>query len=155
MTEREKIEREIILDILAESSKWRISEEDQTDDCIRLEVMDRARRLLLGTETVDANGYAQSHPEVQGEPEVSPVLTEDDYKALEAAKVNEHLASVEKVNESRSKWERGKVRVFIDGKHVWKPRSECAKQPRDNSRGGCAWKWVWLGPQDKQEKEEA
>ena len=151
MTEREKIEREIILDILAESSKWRISEEDQTDDCIRLEVMDRARRLLLGTETVDANGYAQSHPEV----EVSPVLTEDDYKALEAAKVNEHLASVEKVNESRSKWERGKVRVFIDGKHVWKPRSECAKQPRDNSRGGCAWKWVWLGPQDKQEKEGA
>lgn len=156
MTEREKIEREIILDILAESSKWRISEEDQTDDCIRLEVMDRARRLLLGTETVDANGYAQSHPEV----EVSPVLTEDDYKALEAAKVNEHLASVEKVNESRSKWERGKVRVFIDGKHVWKPRSECYKAPRDNSKGGCAWTWRWIDPQDKKaqeghEKEEA
>lgn len=150
MTEREKIEREIILDILAESSKWRISEEDQNDDCIRLEVMDRARRLLLGTETVDANGYAQSHPEV----EVSPVLREDDYKALEAAKLNEHLASVEKVTDARSKWERSKVRVFIDGKHVWKPRAECVKQPRDNSRGGCAWKWAWIGPSDKKAQED-
>lgn len=150
MTEREKIEREIILDILAESSKWRISEEDQNDDCIRLEVMDRARRLLLGTETVDANGYAQSHPEV----EVSPVLREDDYKALEAARLNEHLASVEKVTDARSKWERSKVRVFIDGKHVWKPRAECVKQPRDNSKGGAPWKWVWLGPQDKKAQED-
>lgn len=136
MTEREKIEREIILDILAESSKWRISEEDQNDDCIRLEVMDRARRLLLGTETVDANGYAQSHPDI------TPVLTQDDYKVLEA----EHLASVEKVSEARSKWERDKVRVYIDGKHVWKPRAQCVKQPRDNSKGGAPWKWVWIDP---------
>lgn len=132
MTEREKIEREIILDILAESSKWRISEEDQTDDCIRLEVMDRARRLLLGTETVDANGYAQSHPEV------------------EVARMNEHLASVEKVMKARSKWERDRIRVNIDGKLVWKPRAQCVRQPRDTSKGGAPWKWVWINPQDKQ-----
>ena len=154
MTEREKIEREIILDILAESSKWRISEEDQTDDCIRLEVMDRARRLLLGTETVDANGYAQSHPEV----EVSPVLTEDDYKALEAAKLNEHLASPEKVesarSRSRSRWESGKVRCSENGRLVWRPRSECQKVPRDTSKGGPKWKWQWMGPQDKKAQEE-
>lgn len=131
MTEREKIEREIILDILAESSKWRISEEDQTDDCIRLEVMDRARRLLLGTETVDANGYAQSHPD--------NLPAEDE--ALTGA---EHLASVEKVSEARSKWERDKVRVYIDGKHVWKPRAQCVKERRDNSKGGAPWKWVWI-----------
>lgn len=132
MTEREKIEREIILDILAESSKWRISEEDQTDDCIRLEVMDRARRLLLGAETVDANGYAQSHPD--------NLPAEDE--ALTGA---EHLASVEKVSEARSKWERDKVRVYIDGKHVWRPRAECIRQLRDNSKGGAPWKWVWIG----------
>lgn len=150
MTEREKIEREIILDILAESSKWRISEEDQTDDCIRLEVMDRARRLLLGTETVDANGYAQSHPEV----EVSPVLTEDDYKALEAAKVNDHLASPEKVDDARKQWESSKVRCSENGRLVWHPRSECQKVPRDNSKGGPAWKWQWMGPQDKKAQED-
>lgn len=150
MTEREKIEREIILDILAESSKWRISEEDQTDDCIRLEVMDRARRLLLGSETVDANGYAQSHPEV----EVSPVLTEDDYKALEAAKVNDHLASPEKVDDARKQWESSKVRCSENGRLVWHPRSECQKVPRDNSKGGPAWKWQWMGPQDKKAQED-
>lgn len=150
MTEREKIEREIILDILAESSKWRISEEDQTDDCIRLEVMDRARRLLLGTETVDANGYAQSHPEV----EVSPVLTQDDYKALEAAKVNDHLASPEKVDDARKQWESSKVRCSENGRLVWHPRSECQKVPRDNSKGGPSWKWQWMGPKDKKAQED-
>lgn len=142
MTEREKIERELILDILAESSKWRISEDDDdpNNDCIRLEVMDRARRLLLGTKTVDANGYAQSHPE--NLPEEDEVL-------------NEHLASTEKVNDARRRWESQKVRVFIDGKHVWKPRAQCVKQPRDNSKGGAPWKWVWIGdPQDNKKAQE-
>lgn len=151
MTEREKIEREIILDILAESSKWRISEEDQTDDCIRLEVMDRARRLLLGTETVDANGYAQSHPEV----EVSPVLTEDDYKALEATKLNEHLASPDKAAKVVSDWKAKRVRCQENGHPVWHLRSECVKEPRDNRNGGPAWTWKWLGPQDKKKQEDA
>lgn len=142
MTEREKIEREIILDILAESSKWRITEDDQDVDCIRMEVMDRARRLLLGTETVDANGYAQSHPD--------NLPAED-----EALTVAEHLASPGKVDEARKKWEKDKIRVYIDGKHVWKKRSECVKQPRDNSNGGPAWKWIWLGPQDKKAQVDA
>lgn len=157
MTEHEKIEREIILDILAESSKWRISEEDQDDDCIRLEVMDRARRLLLGTETVDENGYAQSHPD--NLPAEDEALTNEDFKALEAAKLDEHLASVQKVDDARRRWESKKVRVFIDGKHVWKPRAQCVKEPRDNSKGGAAWKWKFVGPttttDEKKAQEEA
>lgn len=116
--------------------------------------MDRARRLLLGTETVDVNGYAQSHPEV----EVSPVLTEDDYQALEAAKLNEHLASPEKEDNarsrSRSRWESSKVRCSENGRLVWRPRSECKRVPRDTSKGGPKWKWQWIGPQDKKAQED-
>ena len=157
MTEREKIEREIILDILAESSKWRITEDDQNDDCIRLEVMDRARRLLLGTETVDANGYAQSHPEtitteveVSAEPVISPVITQDDFKALEADRLNAHLASPDKAEKAVSKWKAQRVRCQENGHPVWHLRSECVKEPRDNRNGGPAWTWKWLGPQNKE-----
>ena len=112
--------------------------------------MDRARRLLLGTETVDANGYAQSHPEV----EVSPVLTEDDYKALEAAKVNEHLASPDKAEKAVSAWKSKRVRCQENGHPVWHLRSECVKEPRDNRNGGPSWTWKWIGPQDKKKKQE-
>ena len=41
--EREKVERELILDILIESTRWHV---DEGDDAIRLEVCLRARRLL-------------------------------------------------------------------------------------------------------------
>lgn len=41
--EREQVERELILDILIESTKWSV---DEGDDAIRLEVCLRARRLL-------------------------------------------------------------------------------------------------------------
>ena len=138
MTEREKIEREIILDILAESSKWRITEDDQDVDCIRMEVMDRARRILLGTETVDANGYAQSHPKV----EVSPVL-------------NEHLASPAKAEKAVNEWKAKRVRCQENGHPVWHLRSECVKEPRDNRNGGPKWTWKWIGPQDKKKQEDA
>jgi hypothetical protein len=42
--EREKVERELILDILIESTKWHI--DNDADDAIRLEVCLRAKRLL-------------------------------------------------------------------------------------------------------------
>ena len=147
MTKQEELS--YLFGILSEASKWTASPDDPRD-LVRMEVEERIANLIQGvTPEPDENGLIQSivHPDV------NPVLTEDDYKALEAAKVNEHLASVEKVNESRSKWERGKVRVFIDGKHVWKPRSECYKAPRDNSKGGCAWTWRWIDPQDKKAQE--
>lgn len=42
--EREQVERELILDILIESTKWHI--DNDADDAIRLEVCLRAKRLL-------------------------------------------------------------------------------------------------------------
>ena len=138
MTENE--ERNYLCELILASSQWRISEGDETD-AIRLEVQDRLRRLN-GVNTVDENGYCQSEPD--------NLPAED-----EALTGGEHIASVEKVREARSKWERDKVRVYIDGKHVWKPRAQCVKQPRDNSKGGAPWKWVWIGPQDKQKQCDA
>lgn len=148
MTEREKIEREIILDILAESSKWRITEDDQDEDCIRLEVMDRARRLLLGVETVDANGYAQSHPD--NLPSEEENLTGSDYQAPEPG----HLPDPERAKKTINEWKNKRVRCYENGHHVWHLRSECVKQPRDNSKGGPKWTWKWIVPQDKKAQEE-
>lgn len=149
-------ERQYLSELCLEAARWRV---DHDDPCcaLELEIRDRLRRLN-GIETVDENG------EVQGEVEVSPVFTEDDYKALEAAKLNEHLASPEKVDDARKQWERSKVRCSENGRLVWHPRSECQKVPRDNSKGGPAWKWQWMGPNSptveenlptKTEQEEA
>ena len=153
MTEREKIEREIILDILAESSKWRITEDDQNEDCIRLEVMDRARRLLLGVETVDANGYAQSHP--ANLPAEFEALTDSDYQATESEKLNDHLPDPKKAAKAVSEWKSKRVRCQENGHPVWHLRSECVKEPRDNRNGGPRWTWKWIGPQDKKKQEDA
>lgn len=145
MTEREKIEREIILDILAESSKWRVTEDDQDVDCIRMEVMDRAKRLLLGADTVDEHGYAQTH-QVQSAPE--PEIDISAVQAIEASRLNEHLEQKKKqkqYTEAKKSWNRSRVRVFIDGKPVWRPLEQCIQVPRDNSRGGLPWTWKWLG----------
>ena len=153
MTEREKIEREIILDILAESSKWRISEDDQDEDCIRLEVMDRARRLLLGVETVDANGYAQSHP--ANLPAEEENLTGSDYQATDSEKLNNgHLPDPGKAAKVVNEWKSKRVRCQENGHPVWHLRSECVKEPRDNRNGGPRWTWKWIGPQDKKAQEE-
>ena len=144
-------ERNYLCELILASSQWRISEGDETD-AIRLEVQDRLRRLN-GVNTVDDNGYCQSEPD--NLPAEDEPLTGADYQALEAQHLNDYLDEKRARNrKSKEKYNKKNVRVFIDGKHIWKPRSECAKQPRDNSRGGCAWKWVWLGPQEEQEKED-
>jgi len=129
MTQDQKTELEYLIDLLREASKWNV---DQGDDALRLEVDLRINNILNSVEVEDET-------KVPAEPDNLP--TED-----EALTGDEHLASVEKVSEARSKWERDKVRVYIDGKHVWKPRAECVKQPRDNSKGGAPWKWVWNNP---------
>ena len=153
MTEREKIEREIIFDILAESSKWRITEDDQDEDCIRLEVMDRARRLLLGVETVDANGYAQSHPD--NLPVEEENLTGSDYQTTESEKLNNgHLPDPDKAAKAVNEWRSKRVRCQENGRPVWHLRSECVREPRDNRNGGPRWTWKWIGPQDKKKQEE-
>lgn len=124
-----------------EASKFKI---EDGQDAIRLEVESRINHIMESEETEDVPDNPVDEP-----------LTTADYQALEASRLNEYLASPKKARTSRSKWERDKVRVFIDGKHVWKPRAECVKQPRDNSNGGSLWKWVWVGPQDKQSQIDA
>lgn len=140
MTEAE--EREYLIDLLFESARWKV-DHDEVLNGLELEIRDRIRRLS-GVNTIDEEGLCQSDlPD--NLPAEDEALTGADYQALEAARLNEHIASVENVSNARSKWERDKVRVNIDGKHVWKKRSECVRQPRDNSKGGAPWKWVWLG----------
>ena len=142
MTRQEELN--YLFGILSEASKWTASPDDNRD-LVRMEVEERIHNLINGVEPEpDENGLIQSsiHPD--------NLPAEDE--ALTGA---EHLASPGKVDEARKKWEKDKIRVYIDGKHVWKKRSECVKQPRDNSKGGAPWKWVWLGPQDKQEQCDA
>ena len=141
-------ERQYLCDLIMSASEWRLSEGDERDT-LRLEIQDRLRRLN-GVETEDENGYVQSEPV-----EVSPVLTEDDYKALEAAKVNDHLASPTKAEKAVSAWKSKRVRCQENGHPVWHLRSECVKEPRDNRNGGPAWTWKWIGPQDKKKQEDA
>lgn len=143
MTPEQKTELEYLIDLLREASKWNT---EQGDDALRLEVDLRINNILNSVEV-------EGETEVQGEPEVSPVLTQDDYKAIEAAKLNEHLASPEKVNAAKEKWKHGRVRVTIDGKLVWKLESECHKEiiPGFEKK----WHWVWNGPEDKQAQMDA
>lgn len=133
MTKQEELT--YLFGILSEASKWTASADDNRD-LVRMEVEERIHNLINGVEPEpDENGLIQSsiHPD--------NLPVEDE--SLTGA---EHLASIEKVRNARSKWERDKVRVNIDGKHVWKPRAECVRQPRDNSKGGAPWKWKWIGP---------
>ena len=148
MTQEQKTELEYLIDLLREASKWNV---DQGDDALRLEVDLRINNILNSVEV-------EGETEVQGEPEVSPVITQDDYKAIEAARLNDHLSSPDKVDSarsrSRSQWESSKVRCSENGRLVWRPRSECKKVPRDTSKGGPKWKWQWMGPSDKEAQEE-
>ena len=151
MTADQKTELEYLIDLLREASKWNV---EQGDDALRLEVDLRINNIL---NSVEVEGETKVHAEPDNLPAEDEALTNEDFKTLEAARLNEHLASPEKVDDARSKWERDKVRVNIDGKHVWKKRSECVRQPRDNSKGGPAWKWQWIGPSSptKAEQEDA
>ena len=71
--EREQVERELILDILIESTKWHI--DNDVDDAIRLEVCLRARRLLNieeipgETQSVVERGLAKAKAKAEAEQE--------------------------------------------------------------------------------------
>ncbi len=148
MTQDQKTELEYLIDLLREASKWNV---EQGDDALRLEVDLRINNILNSVEV-------EGETKVQGEPDNLPAedeaLTNEDFKALEAARLNEHLASPEKVEDARKQWESSKVRCSENGRLVWHPRSECQKVPRDNSKGGPAWKWQWMGPKDKKAQED-
>lgn len=141
MTEKE--ERLYLETLLLESSRWRISEDDPYSP-IEREILDRLRRLN-DIDTVDDNGYAQS--EVPDNPVDEP-LTTADYQALEAQHLEDHLEKKRAQNrKAKEKWKKDKVRVVMDGRPVWKSRSECHQEKRfPDQPDSTAFKWVWDGP---------
>jgi hypothetical protein len=147
MTKQEELT--YLFGILSEASKWTASADDNRD-LVRMEVEERIHNLINGVEPEpDENGLIQSSIH----PDVTPVLTEDDYRALEAAKVDEHLNEKrEKQKLFKQRWKQGRVRVTIDGKPVWKLESDCHKEiiPGFEKK----WHWVWNGADGKQEQDE-
>lgn len=127
--------------ILSEASKWASYPDDP--DSVRLEVEDRIRKLI--------NDVVTEHDNLPAEEEN---LTGSEYQAPESSKLNGHLPDPVKAAKIVNEWKSKRVRCYEDGRHVWHLRSECQRVPRDNSRGGCAWTWKWIGPQDKKEQEE-
>lgn len=137
-----------LTDLLLESARW-TRDPDEAYCNIELEIRDRLRRLN-GIDTIDENGLAQGNPKTVIKPgqfveKVEEPLNEDDFKALEAARLNEHLASPEKVWKAKERWKHGRVRVTIDGKPTWKLESDCHKEiiPGFEKK----WHWVWNGPE--------
>jgi hypothetical protein len=137
MTQEQKTELEYLLNVILEASKWKI---EDGQDAIRLEIESRIDTILSSEATAGTD-----------EPEVSSVLTEDDYKALEAARLSEHLASPNKVREAKERWKKGRVRVMVDGKPAWKKIEECVKQKCfPDIPDSTKWRWVWKGEQQEE-----
>jgi hypothetical protein len=77
------------------------------------------------------------------------VLTEDDYKALEAAKLNEHLNEKRKKQKLfKQRWKADKVRCTENGRVVWHLKTDCHKEviPGFTTK----WRWVWNGNQENE-----
>ena len=131
MTIEEKTELKYLLDLVFESSKWKL---EDGQDGIRLEVEHRINSILFHEET-DNTGS----------------LTDEDFTAIEAAKLNEHLASPKKVDEVRKAWESGRVRCSENGKLVWRPRNQCHQEPMyPGNPLSKKFKWVYDGPRDSE-----
>ena len=86
MTRQEELT--YLFGILSEASKWSSPDDDR--DFVRMEVEERIRNLI--------NGLVREHDNLPAEEEN---LTGSDCQAPEAAKLNEHLESVE---EQPNKW---------------------------------------------------
>lgn len=144
MTQEE--ERIYLTELLIAATDWQVSE-GETRSAIELEVIDRIRKLN-GLPSINVVGVPSS------EVELNPVLTDEDYKSLEAAKLNEHLASPEKVKSAKERWKKDRCRVVIDGKLTWKPLCQCVKQKCfPDIPESTKWHWVWKGEQQKQVAE--
>ena len=140
MTDHEELT--YLFGILSEASKWASASDDP--DSVRMEVEYRIRNLI--------SGVVQEPDNLPAEEEN---LTGSDYKAPEDAKLNNcHLPDPVKAAKSVSEWKSKRVRCQENGHPVWRLRSECVKEPRDNRNGGPRWTWKWIGPQDKKEQEE-
>ena len=135
-----------LLDLTMQATLWRINNDsDEQRTPLEIEVMSRIERLKQGAEpkTVVRPGVFVD--------KVEEPLNEDDYKALEAAHLNEHLASPNKVREAKERWKKGRCRVIVNGKSTWKLESDCHKEiiPGFEKK----WHWVWNGSDDKKLQE--
>lgn len=145
MTKQEELA--YLFGIMSEASKWSPAPDDNRD-FVRIEVEERIRNLIGGVDTEPGNLPAEDE-----------ALTNEDFKALEAAKLNEHLDNgripdPEKAKKAISEWKSKRVRCQENGHPVWHLRSECVKEPRDNRNGGPRWVWRWIGPPDKKKQED-
>lgn len=123
-----------LLDLTMQATLWRV-QPDEGRTPLELEVLSRIERLKKGAE-----------PKTPSADNVLEPLNEDDYKALEAARLNEHLASPNKVREAKERWKADKVRVIVDGKATWKPINQCRKQKCfPDIPESTKWRWVWNG----------
>lgn len=152
MTKQEELQ--YLIGIVTEASKWTPSPDDQRD-LVRMEVEERINNLVMGVEPEpDENGLIQStiHPDNP----VDEPLTGADYQALEAQHLNDYIEERRQRNrKSKDKWKKDKVRVYMNGKSVWKLRSECRKVPRwPDKPEATGWKWEWVVPQDKKAQED-
>lgn len=139
MTKQEELT--YLFGILSEASKWASSSDDP--DSVRVEVEDRIRNII--------NCVVQEPDNLPAEEEN---LTGSDYREPESEKLNDHLPDPEKSAKAVNDWKSKRVRCYENGRHVWRLRAECVKEPRDNRNGGPRWTWKWIGPQDKNEQEE-
>lgn len=134
-------ERAYLTELLIAATDWQVSE-GETRSAIELEVIDRLRKLN-GMPSINVVGVPSS------EVGVNPVLTGEDYKALEAARLNEHLASPDKVKSAKARWKADRVRVIVNGRPSWRPISECIKQKCfPDIPDSTKWRWVWKGKQE-------
>ena len=139
MTENDKTEIAYLCELLSAASMRHVAEDE---DALRVEIDARISRIL--------DGDAPSAPDNP----VDEPLTTGDFKALEAAKLNDYLDKRKVATKAaKDKYKEGRVRVSINGKFVWKLKSECRQVPRfPDCPKSTAWKWEWVGPQPEVDK---
>lgn len=140
-----------LLDLTMQATLWRINKDsDEQRTPLEIEVMSRIEHLKKGAEPKTV-----VHPGVFVD-KVEEPLNEDDYKALEAARINEHLASPNKVREAKERWKKGRVRVMVNGKPTWKKIEECEKRKCfPDIPESTKWRWCWKGEQQEQQEQVA
>lgn len=145
MTPDERTELAYLMDIMSEASKWNRQEGD--DDSVRLEVQSRIDRIL---ESCDDDGEDIGDPDPEPAPEKyneAEPLTEDDYRAIEADRLNRHLTSAQR---KAKKFRDTHVHLLVDGKYCYKLKEECHREkiPGFANRE----RWVWDGPKEAVDK---
>lgn len=134
-----------LLDIQSEATKWDVDRE-AGDNAYELEVRERIKNLVEELTGSDEDGEVEE-PELDIHIPDNPVdepLTGADYKALEAAKLDDYLEDKRKAyrdrkNANAAEYRKRNVRVHINGKPVWKPRNQCVQIPNSNGQ----LRWIW------------